>query len=142
MAKSSQKISKKLEIRRRRVFSEAFKKQQIEELTHKRITIKQLRELYGMSAMTVYRWLYRYSPYHQKGSTLVVQMESEAEKTKRLNQRVADLERVIGQKQMLIDLYEQIFEAASESLDMDVKKNFSTPPSNASAEKPLSTPTK
>ncbi len=92
-----------LEIRKKRIFSEEFKRQKIQQIVEKTISIADLTELYGMTRVTVYRWLYQYSPHHQKGTNQVVQMESEEHKTKRLLQQVAELERSVGQKQLCID---------------------------------------
>lgn len=127
------KSVKNLEIRQRRIFSEAFKKQQVELLIAKKITPTGLKELYGISLQTVYRWLYRYSPHYKKGTVQVVQMESEAEKTKKLQEKLAAVERTVGQKQMYIDYLEQLITLASEELKVDIKKNFTTLPSNGSA---------
>ena len=53
-------------------------------------------------------------------------MESEAYKTLRLQQQVAELERVIGQKQMEIDFLNKLLEIGSDEMGFDLKKNFST----------------
>ncbi len=127
------KSIKNLEVRQRRIFSEAFKKQQVELLIAQKITPTGLKELYGISLQTVYRWLYRYSPHYKKGTVQVVQMESEAEKTKKLQEKLAAVERAVGQKQMYIDYLEQLITLASEELKVDIKKNFTTLPSNGSA---------
>ena len=52
-------------------------------------------------------------------------MESESHKTHRLQQQVADLERIIGQKQLEIDFLNKLLELGSEDLGFDLK-NFST----------------
>lgn len=122
--------SKKLEIRTRRIFSEAFKKQQVELLIQKKITVSGLGQLYGVSLATIYRWLYRYSPHYKKGTIQVVQMESEAEKTKVLQEKLAAAEQAVGQKQMYIDYLERLISLASQELKVDLKKNFSTPHSS------------
>jgi hypothetical protein len=57
-------------------------------------------------------------------------MESESYKTKRLQQQVAELERIIGQKQLEIDFLNKLLEISSEELGFDLKKNFSTKLSN------------
>ncbi|MEO6168111.1 MAG: transposase [Chitinophagales bacterium] len=125
-----QQTKVKLEIRQRRVFSEAFKKSRVKELVEKRITVKQIQRMYEVSSTSVYKWLYQYSPHHDQKTTLVVQMESEAERNKYLLQQVADLERVVGRKQMEIDFLNKMFEIGSEELGFDLKKNFSTRLSN------------
>jgi hypothetical protein len=53
-------------------------------------------------------------------------MESEALKTKILLERNAELERIIGQKQIKIDYLEKLIELASEDLKIDLKKSINT----------------
>ena len=119
-----------LEIKQHRTFSEAFKREKVKDLVEKRISIKQLCSLYAVSRSAVYKWLYAYSPHHEQKTNLVVQMESEAHKTQMLQQRVAELERVVGQKQLELDFLNKLFEIGSQELGFDVKKNLSTKLSN------------
>lgn len=135
MAKSTKKNEKKLDIRQRRIFSEEFKRSKVQLLINKQISIPEVAELYDIHKMTVYRWLYKYSPHYNKGTTQIVQMESEQIKTKELQQQVSELERIVGQKQMQIDFLEKMIDLASIQFDCDIKKNFSTPRSNTSEEK-------
>jgi transposase-like protein len=114
-----------LEIRQRRIFSETFKRQKVQQIVDKKIAIKDLVEHYGVARMTVYRWLYQYSPHHQKGTNQVVQMESEEFRTQQLLKQIAELERSIGQKQLQIDYLEKLIAVSSEELKVDIKKNFS-----------------
>ena len=120
----------KLEIKQRRSFSEEFKKSKVKDVVEKRISIKDLSEIYGVTRTAVYKWLYKYSPRHERKSILVVQMESEEQKTKELLRRVAELERAVGQKQMEIDFLNKLLELGSEEMGFDLKKNFSTRLSN------------
>lgn len=119
-------VKVKLEIKQKRHFSEDFKKARVKDLVEKRITVLEVSRLHEVSTVAVYKWLYKYSAHHQRQTTLVVQMESEAAKTKSLLQQVADLERVIGQKQLEIDFLSQLLEIGSEELGFDLKKNFSS----------------
>jgi transposase len=119
-----------LKIPQRRTFSEAFKREKVKDLVEKRISIKQLCALYEVSRSAVYNWLYTFSPHHEQKTILVVQMESEAYKTLMLQQRVAELERVIGQKQLELDFLNKLLEVGSSELGFDLKKNFSTKLSN------------
>lgn len=119
-----------LHIREQRSFSDSFKREKVADLLAKRSTIAQLCLLYEVSRTSVYKWLYLYSPHHSQQSRQVVEMESEATKTQFLQARVADLERVIGQKQLEIDFQNKLFDLASASLGFDVKKNFNTLPSD------------
>jgi transposase len=78
----------------------------------------------------VYKWLAKYSVHYQKGSKMVIEMESEATKTQALLARQAELERIVGQKQMEIDFLNRLLLIASEELKVDIKKRFLDPPSN------------
>jgi transposase len=115
----------KFEVRARRCFSEEFKKSKVKELVEKQVTVVQLSRLYDVTRSAVYKWLYLYSGHHQQKTTLVVQMESESYKTQRLQQQVAELERIVGQKQLEVDFFNKLFEIASEEMGYDLKKSFS-----------------
>jgi transposase len=63
----------------------------------------------------------------------VVEMaDSSKQKVKELQKRVADLERIVGQKQLNIDFLEKMIEIAKDHFGIDIKKNFDTPPSAGS----------
>ena len=64
----------KLKIRQRRTFSEEFKRQKVQQIVDKLISVAEVAEHYKVSRVTVYRWLYRYSPHHEQGTIQVVQM--------------------------------------------------------------------
>ena len=113
-------------LRNRRIFSETFKRQRVKEIDEGLISVTAQSKLYDVSKTSIYRWLHEYSPNHQKGVTQVVQMESEAHKTKALLERVAELERIIGQKQLELDYLEQLVRISSAELKIDLKKNFDT----------------
>lgn len=132
----------KFEVRERRIFSEELKKKAIKDLVSKRTTLKRLVNEHQVSANTVYRWLYKYSPYHEQKCTLVVQMKSEEAKNQDLRARIAELERVVGQKQLEVDFLNKLLEIGSAELGFDLKKNFSTPPSNGTGSTSKNTPTK
>ena len=126
-------IESKLEIRARRYFSDTFKKEKVQELIDKRTTIQKLCDLYGVSRTSIYTWLYRYSPHYAQKSRQVVEMESESQKTQFYQNRVAELERIVGQKQLEIDFRDKLIDLASAALGVDLKKNFSTQVLNGSA---------
>lgn len=120
----------KLEIGERRIFSEELKKKAVKDLVGRRTTIRSLMAEHQISATTVYRWLYKYSPQHEQQCTLVVQMKSEEAKNHELQQRIAVLERTIGQKQLEIDFLNKLLQIGSGELGFDLKKSFSAKPSN------------
>jgi transposase len=62
----------------------------------------------------------------KKPCKMIVETESDTKKMIELQKRVAELERVIGQKQILIDFKDKMIEIAEEHYKIDIKKNFST----------------
>ena len=120
----------KLEIREPRIFSETLKKQIVKDLVNKRMTLSQVVVEHQVSRTSVYRWLYKHSPVHAQKCTLVVQMTSEEQRKHELQHRVAELERIVGQKQLEIDFLNKLLEVGSSEMGFDLKKSFSSPPSN------------
>ncbi len=121
----SKKVAPKFEvsIKHRRRFSKSFKEEKIQEILEKRISIAEFCKLYHVSRTSVYNWLYEYSSL-EPGVHQVIEMESEAVKTKRLQEQVANLERKIGQKQLEIDYLQTTLEIAGEELGYDLKKKY------------------
>ncbi|PDV98411.1 hypothetical protein CJ255_21965 [Candidatus Viridilinea mediisalina] len=113
-------------LKSRRYFSEDFKKQKVHEIVTKKTTIREVSMLYEIKSAILYRWLYKYSPDHPKQTKIVVEMESESQKALFYKEKVAELERHVGQKQIQLDFLEKLIELASEELKMDLKKNFSS----------------
>lgn len=106
-----------------RRFSDAFKRERVAAIERKDITVSQTNRLYNVSVTTIYKWIYRYSD-RTKGTRVVVEMESEGKIIERLNKRIAELERVIGQKQMALDISEAYVRIIGEELGVDVKKKY------------------
>ena len=106
-----------------RTFSEEFKRQKVADIIAKRIKVSELCSLYNVSRTSVHKWIYLYSS-NERGTKTVVQMESEAEKTKALQAQLAACERALGQKQMEIDLLETYLAKISEEVGYDVKKTY------------------
>lgn len=121
---TSSKKNTTLKIGQRRAFSEAFKREKVQELTSGLYSIRSFCKLWSISLGTAYKWIYKYSPHHKQGTVMVVQKESEAAKTNELLAKVAELERLVGQKQMQLDYLEKLVELASKEYGIDIKKNF------------------
>jgi predicted RNase H-like nuclease (RuvC/YqgF family) len=61
--------------------------------------------------------------------------KSSQQKVKDLERKVKELESALGRKQIKIDFLEEMMEVAKDELNIDIKKNFSTPQSKGSAKK-------
>ena len=130
MSKKEKPSSRKLyKLRQQRYFSDTFKRQKVKELNNRLISVTELSKLYNVSPQSIYRWLHKYSPGLKRGEIQVVQMQSESQKTKELLKRLAELEQIVGQKQLHIDYLEKLIEIGSQELKLDLKKSFGTKPS-------------
>jgi transposase len=122
-------------IRKVRVYSEAFKGELVRLFESGKYSVTQLETLYGVTHAVIYRWIYRYSQLNQAGSRIVEMKQSDTDKVKQMEQRIKDLERMLGQKQIKIDFLETMIEVAEEELKIDIKKKSSTPQSKGSGKK-------
>jgi transposase len=126
----------------RRIFSDPLKRKIVKDIEHNKVTISAICREYLVSSRTIYNWLNKYSRHLQSGKSLVIQMESEQYHSKELEKRVAELEAVVGRKQMEIDFLNKLIDIAGDEFKVDLKKNFSTPPSGGSGIIPGNTGTK
>lgn len=120
------KSNQKKPSRQNRFFSDTFKRKKINELDKNLTTIPEICEEYEVSRTSVYKWVYKYSKRYTKDVRQVVQLQSEQEKTRHLKTHIAELERIIGQKQMTIDFLEKMIEIGEKEFGIDIKKKFST----------------
>lgn len=115
-----------------RQFSVEFKKEKVKMIEEKHATVAQIGKLYQVSNVAVYRWLHKYGTGALKTERVVVEKESEARKTLALLERISELERIIGQKQLTIDYLEKILEVGSKEVGFDLKKNIESQQSTGS----------
>lgn len=114
--------------RRIRSFSEEFKRRKVYEIERKLITLSELCREYELSRTAVYKWIYTYSTMKKKKERLVVQSDSDTRKLQQMRERIAELERIVGQKQLLIDFQGKVIEMAEEEYKVDIKKKFGSKP--------------
>jgi transposase-like protein len=110
--------------KRRRIFSVAFKEEKVKQIESKQITVAQICQLYQVSNTAVYKWIELYGSYKQKGERIVVEKESEGKKTAELLKKVAELEQLLGQKQVEVEYLKKVLEFGSELTKTDIKKKY------------------
>lgn len=118
-------MSKKY-LRQRREFSPTLRKQIVGLIESGNLSVAAASREYLISSTSIYNWIHRYSTYNKKGAVLVVDTNSQSKKISDLQQRIAELERAVGHKQMQIDYYEKFVELASEEVGEDLKKKYDT----------------
>ena len=119
-------------LQKQRVYSDEFKREIVSLFESGKFSVLQLEKLYGVSDSAIYRWIYKFSTFNEKGIRIVEMKESSTNKLKELEEKVRQLERIVGQKQIQIDFLEKMIDIAKEDLQIDIKKNYNTQPSNGS----------
>ena len=118
--------------RQQRSFSDSFKIQKVRELEIGKTKVSELCKQYEVSATSIYRWLNKFGTMTNKKERLIIESDSDTKQLLYLKKKVAELERVIGQKQIVIDFKDKMIDLAEETYGVDIKKKFSTQPLNIS----------
>jgi transposase len=124
--------TKKVILHLKRAYSEEFKKARVKDYETGELTIGEIGSLYQINTVNIYRWIYKYSVYNKKKARIVEMAESSTKKVKELQNKIREMERIIGQKQMNIEYLEKMIELAKEHFEIDIKKNFNTLQSSGS----------
>ena len=111
--------------RQRRQFSEEFKRNKVKEIEQKIVTIAQVSRQYEVREGSITKWLVKYGSSYMKGVRLIVESESDTALIAALQAKVAELERIIGQKQVLLDFKDKVIEQAEQAYGVDIKKKYS-----------------
>jgi transposase-like protein len=114
------------QLRKQRYYSEDFKKELVCLFESGEFSVNQLAALYGVVKSTIYKWIYKFSTFNEKGIRVVEMKKSSSLKLKELAQKVKDLERIVGQKQIKIDYLEKMIDIAKDEFDIDIKKKSNT----------------
>jgi transposase len=139
MARLNQfKLSPSEKIKRR--FSDNFKLQKVREIELGKTKVSEICKQYQVSAGAVYKWLNKFGMGDKKTERLIVESDSDTRSLLAYKQKVAELERLIGQKQILIDFQDKMIEIAESTYGISIKKKPSTTPSNSSGNIEKNTP--
>lgn len=113
-----------LEERKRRHFSESFKRKKVQEIETGQSKISEICKQYQVSRTNVHRWKEKYGSMRNKKEKLVVESESDTRKLIELQNRVAELERLLGRKQILLEFKDKQIEIAEQMYNVDIKKKL------------------
>jgi transposase len=114
--------------RQNRYFSESFKRAKVLEIEKGLIGVSELAREYELTRTSIYKWIYKYSRMHKKKERLILENDSDTKKLQLMKEKIRELERIIGQKQILIDFQQKVIEMAEEEYKVDIKKKFGEKP--------------
>jgi len=121
--------------RRHRHFSESFKRKKVQEVELKLSRISDICKQYQVSQTAVYKWIQMYGIVKHSKERLIMEAQSDTREILRLKQQIAELKRLVGQKQIQLDFKDKMIEIAEQTYGVDIKKKFSTPPSGITGNK-------
>ena len=108
--------------RRRRSFSENFKRKKVQEIETGQTRVCDICKQYQVSKTNVHRWISKFGSMKSKKERLIVESQSDTVELLALKKRIAELERIVGQKQIMIDYKDKMIELAEEEYGIDIKK--------------------
>ncbi len=107
--------------RRYRKFSHTFKLSKVREIEQGKTTVSQVSKAYEVTDTAVYNWIKKYGQM-KKPERTVVESKSDTGKILALQKRVAELERMLGQKQIEIEFKDKMIDLAEQTYGVDIKK--------------------
>lgn len=121
------------QLRRRRTYSEDFKRSLVSEYESGESTVLELSRRYQIGFQSIYVWIRRYSLYQEKGYLIVEKHKSKASELKAALSRIQELEQLVGQKQIRVEFLEKLIELADAEYGLELKKKCVTEPLSGSA---------
>jgi len=112
--------------RRSRRFSDNFKIEKVREIEKGKVTVSELVRQYEVTSTNIYRWIRKFGTQQSKTERVIVEVDSDTRELLALKKKVAELERVIGQKQILLDFKDKMIDLAEQTYGVDIKKKYST----------------
>jgi len=103
-----------IKLRQVRHFSKEFKKEKMQSVTDKQVTVRELSKLYSVSETAICRWIKTYNTLPSQ-ETIVVEKVIEELKTCRFK-KIAALEGIIGKQQVEVFFLESVIACGSELL--------------------------
>lgn len=112
-----------------RQFSESFKVKKVQEIERGITRISEICREYEVSDNAVRKWLTKYSTMKKKPERMIVESKSDTQTIIELKKQIAELERLLGQKQVQLDFKDAMIDVAEELYKIDIKKKLGTKPS-------------
>ncbi len=110
-----------VEERRRRRFSEEFRKEQVRLIESGLRSIAEVSRLFEVKRSSVRRWLAKYGT-KELPEQIIIQTQAEVNRIKELEDQVTHLKQVIGEQQVKLLYFEELMSVAKERLGPDFEK--------------------
>jgi transposase len=115
-------FTEELRSRQNRYFSNDIKKKIVRDLERNFNSVGDVCKTYQVSRTSVYRWIFKYSIMAKKEHKQIVEPKSDTQRIKMLEERIKELERIVGQKQLLLEFKDKMIGIAEATYNVDIKK--------------------
>lgn len=112
--------------RRNRSFSDSFKLQKVRDIQQGKCKVSEVCKQYEVSSTNVYRWIDKFGVMKNKTERIIVETQSDTQELLRLKNQLAELERLLGRKQIELEFTNKLIEIAEEKHGIEIKKKTST----------------
>jgi len=110
--------------RRKRSFSDTFKRDKVREIELGLVRISEVKMQYCVSETSIYRWIRKFGTQKEAPERLIVETMSDTRALLELKKRIAELERLVGQKQIEVEFYKKMIDLAQEHYGIEIKKTI------------------
>ncbi len=110
------------ELRQTRHFSEEFKRSKVKEIESGLTRVCEVWREYEVSDVAVYKWLHKYSKNMKGKPRTIVESQSDTVKIQMLKEKIAELELLVGQKQIEVEFLNKVIDIAEDKYKVDIKK--------------------
>jgi len=111
--------------RQRRTFSTSFKKKKVKDIEMGKVKVSEICKVYNVSKTSVYKWIAKFGSIN-KPERIIVESKSDTQKILALKKRIAELERLVGQKEIQLTFKDKMIDIAEEKFGIEIKKKPST----------------
>jgi transposase-like protein len=109
--------------KKRRVFSESVKRDNVRQIELGRKTQSEVAKLYGVSRSAVNKWVNKYGKL-PKNEKIVIESSSDYSMLKVREKEIAELERTLGKMHMELTYLREVIKQASIQYSEDIEKKF------------------
>lgn len=110
--------------RRSRRFSDNFKKSKVREIEKGLSRVIDISKQYEVGCSNIYKWIATFGSMKKKTERVILEIDSDTKELLSLKKRIAELERVVGQKQIQLEFKDKMIEIAEQTYGIDIKKKF------------------
>ena len=122
--RSKRSSKSKRELRLQRYFSEEFRRSKVSEIESGLTKVSEVCREYAVSRTSIYKWVNQYSRNMKRKPKMIVETESDTRKIQLLKQKLAEAERLLGQKQIEVEFLNKVIEIAEDRFKIEIKKSL------------------